>query len=352
MRLAPLLLLAPLGLPAFGVSCGAPATRATAPVAAASTSTSPARRPAWVVVDPFAILREQPDDASVGMRAEVSPSKASALLDDDTAYALFLAGEERGDFVGLQTVAEGPHGYSCTYPPEALGPFAVTLWVHRSGLATVTTRRVRAQYGDGTAVTLATGVVLHGGADGLRVHVDPPLVSKVAVPADASGTSFFAQRGFDAEGAHSIGLISGSFVLAGKEWDSDVLEGYRHVYARHPTPSGPLFTMRTPCVQYEVRAKGELDEDFGLGGLGMLGGGAGSDCSHAPAGAPVYFRSGQQAGVTRWPLRLPELVDGDRACWRRALGSTSAGQETGAVRNWVELCMRLKDAVMGTCPLE
>lgn len=350
MRQPVVVLLASLVMPALGVSCGPPARRMDVPIAARSSTAPPAGR-AWVVVDPIAVLREQPDDASVGMRGEVDDAKAAALRDDDTAYALFL-GEERGDFVSLQTVAEGPRGYSCTSPIAELEPFAVTLWVRKSGLAQVTTRRVRTQYADGTAVTLAAGVVLHGGPGDLRVRVDPPLVLKVGVPTDAAGTSFIGQRGFDTDGTRSIGAISGSFQLAGKQWDAEVIESYRSVYARHPTPTGPLFTLRTPCAQYEVRVKGDMGEDFGLGGLGMLGGGAGSDCTHAPKGTPVYFRSGKQAGVTRRALRVPPIVAGDRACWRRALGDSPSGQTNGELRNWVELCMRMKDAVMGTCPLD
>jgi hypothetical protein len=227
----------------------------------------------------------------------------------------------------------------------------VTLWVRKSGLATVTTRRVRTLYDDETAVTLAPGVVLHEVGGGLQARVDPPLVLPVEVPADARGTSFSSTRGFDLD-AKTSGGFDGTFRLAGKEWGADVLQSNRGTFGRVPTSHGPVVTLRTQCAQYEVRPSVEPDEEYGYGGLGLLGMGRGGayPCQHAPKGASLYFRSGERAGFTRKALRLAAPIEKDRSCWAVSLAADGGEHEKGGVRSWVELCVRMKDTVTGTCP--
>jgi len=331
------------------VSCRrAPFAPPSAPAAsgpAASVSTE--ERARWVLIDPTAVLREQPDDGMIGVRAEVDDAKARALRDDDRAFALFLRGQEQGDFVSIHPVSEAPHGYSCAEPPASLAPYAITLWVRRSGLARVTTRRVRTEFEDGTTMTVAAGVVLH---DGDRVRVDPPIDLKANVPSDSVATSFYAQPSFDNDRGFSIGSIDGSFRLAGKEWGAEVLEDQRAVYARRASPKGPLLSLRTRCAQYEVLASGE-PEDLGFGGLGLVGTGAGSGvCEYAPSGVPVYFASGVRAGVTRKALRIPANAGKDRACFRPSLADDGGEHQQGGVRSFVELCVARKDIERGSCP--
>jgi hypothetical protein len=348
-----LVMLVPLLLP-LASSCGgaAPTPRASSRLApSTSASDADSARASWVIARPAAVLREQPDDASIGMRSEVDDAKADALRDDDHAYALFLKGEERGDFVSVDTLAAAPRGYGCSEPLPALAPFALTLWVRKSGLAAVTTRRIRTLYDDETAVTLAPGVVLHEAGAGFQARVDSPIVLDVEVPADARGTSFSATRGFDLD-AKATGGIYGAFRLAGKEWGAEVLESNRSTYARSSTSRGPVVTLRTQCAQYEVRPNAEPDDELGLGGLGLMGTGRGGayQCQYAPKGASVYFRSGERAGFTRKPLRLADPIGKDRSCWTVSLAADGGEHEKGGVRSWVEVCLRMKDAVTGNCP--
>lgn len=352
-RMRRLVLLVPLLLP-IALSCGgaSPPPKASPNVApSASASDADSGRASWVIATPAAVLREQPDDASTGMRSEVDDAKADALRDDDHAYALFLRGEERGEFVSVDTLAAAPHGYGCSEPLPALAPFALTLWVRRSGLATVTTRRIRTTYDDETAVTLAPGVVLHEAGGGFQARVDPPIVLPVEVPADARGTSFSSTRGFDLD-AKSTGGFEGTFRLAGKEWGAEVLESNRSTFARVPTSRGPVVTLRTRCAQYEVRPNVEPDEEFGYGGLGLMGTGRGGayQCQYAPKGASVYFRSGERAGFTRKALRLGGPIGNDRSCWTVSLAADGGEHEKAGVRSWVEVCLRMKDAATGNCP--
>lgn len=353
--LAPHLALLPLALaPALAVACGGASTQPHAPIVRPAPSTSVAEEPraVWVVVRPTALLREKPGEASVAMRGEVDDAKAEALGDDDAAYALFQRGEERGDFVALETVATAPHGYGCAAPPSALAPFALTLWAKKSGLATVTTRRVRTLYDDGTAVTLAPGVVLHDRGGGFEVRVDAPLVLGVEVPHDARGASFAVARGFDLDAKVVEGFF-GAFRLAGKEWAAEVLPDHRSVYGRVETSTGPVATLRTQCAQYEVRPTGGFDEEFGFGGLGLMGTGRGSwKCHFAPARSQLFFRSGEPAGVTRKALQLPDSDEKNRACWTLSLATDGGEHEQAGVRSWAEVCVRTKDAVYGSCPME
>ncbi len=344
--------LAPLAV-ALALSCGgggpAPRSQPT-PAPLPSASVAEGGRVAWVLTRPTAVLHEQPDDASNGARSEVDDAKAEALRDDDGAYALFARGEERGDFVSLDTLAAAPHGYGCAAPLPALAPFAVTLWVRKTALATVTTRKVRTHYDDDTAVTLAPGVVLHEVGGGYQARVDPPIVLPVEVPADARGTTFSVSRGFDVD-AKSTGGIEGTFRLAGKEWPADALELNRSTYASVSTPTGPIVTLRTQCAQYEVRPSVTPDDDIGMGGLGMMGVGSGIyQCQFAPKGTSVYFRSGERAGFTRKPLRLPTPIEKDRTCWSLSLAGDGREHEKAGVRSWIELCVRMKDTTSGKCP--
>lgn len=348
-----LVMLVPLLL-TIGLSCGGtvhPPRASTQPAPSASGNGADSSWASWVVARPAAVLREQPDDTSIGMRAEVDEAKADALRDDDRAYPLFLKGEERGDFVSVDTLAAAPHGYGCAAPLPTLAPFALTLWVRKSALAIVTTRRVRTLYDDDTAVTLAPGVVLHEVGGGFQARVDPPLVLSVEVPADARGTSFSSTRGFDLD-AKATGGFEGTFRLAGKEWGADVLESNRSTYARVPTSHGPVVTIRTQCAQYEVRPTVEPDEELGYGGLGLMGTGRGGayQCQYAPKGASVYFRSGERAGFTRKAIRLADPIGKDRSCWTVSLADDGGEHEKGGVRSWVEVCLRMKDAVTGNCP--
>lgn len=349
MRKVVTVIVVALVAPVAIVSCGrAPSAPPSAPgPSGPAASASTEERPRWVLIDPTAVLREQADDGMIGVRAEVDDAKAKALREDDGAFALFLRGQEQGEFVSVLPVAEAPRGYSCASPPASLAPFAITLWVRKSGLARVTTRRVRTEFEDGTTMTVAAGVVLH---DGDRVRVDPPIDLKANVPSDAVATSFFAQPSFDSDRGFSIGLIEGSFRLGGKEWGAEVLEDHRSVYARRASSKGPLLSLRTRCAQYEVLANGE-PEDLGVGGLGMMGTGAGyGTCDYAPSGVPVYFASGVRAGVTRKALRVPANAGKDRVCFRPSLAEDGGEHQQGGIRSYVELCVARKDIERGSCP--
>jgi hypothetical protein len=348
---APLVMLLPSL--AFALACGGGGARpiAPSPKAAPSASASGEPRASWVVLSPTGLLLERPEADAVGARSEVDPAKAEALRDDDGHYALFQRGEDRGDFVELASLAAAPKGYGCSAPLPALADFAITLWTRKSGLATVTTRKVRTAYADGTAVTLAPGVVLHPRGDGFQARVDPPLVLDVEVPADARGSSFAVTRGFDLDATKSVGSFSDAFRLAGKEWGADVLPDARTVFATTRDAKGTIATLRTQCAQYEVRAGDDVDDTLGLGGLGMMGTGGSWNCQFAPKGARVYFRSGELAGVTRKALQLPKTAEKNRACWVRSLASDGAEREQAGVRSWIEVCVRMSDTKYGDCPM-
>jgi hypothetical protein len=305
----------------------------------------------YVVVDPLATLHAEPYDSSERARVLVSAEEAKAARSDDGKYALFRYVSEADGFVQIESIptSESPKGYSCTESLEGLRPLRLSLHVRREGLAEVSKRRVRVPYGDGSAVTLASGVVLHPREDELLGHIVriDGLPFAVALPTDAVDRVFVPGASFRAEA--SRGFLPGSFRFAGKtlsESDLDPESDLRSVYEMRKVGNEVVATLRSDCVQYEVVVgPKQVDEGaYGVGGLGMSGIGGGS-ASYVKAGAALYWRNGKRAGTAAERFVLPGGgPTGVRSCFTHLLAGDTATEETvSGVQSFFQLCVDKKD---------
>jgi len=335
---------------------GSPARPTTTFDAPKKSETTPVVPPnSYVVVDPVTTLRTEPNEAAEQARVIVSPTQAKKAREDDTNFSLFRYVSETDGWVQLESIpsAIAPRNYKCTESLESLRSFRLALYVKREGLAEVTKRRVRVSYGDGSAVTLVGGVVLHPREDGLGGHVVrvDHLAFPIVVPSDAVDRTFVPGAPFN-DTAQALGSLEGSFHFAGSEHDDTVFEGaMRSVYESRRAGKDAVATLRSACAQYEVVvAPKQVDEEGQMfGGLGLSGIGAGS-ASYLKQGATLYWRSGKKAGITTEQFKLPwggtKKAGSTRPCFAHVLAGEGEKEETiDSVSSYLLLCYDPKDVV-------
>jgi hypothetical protein len=240
----------------------------------------------------------------------------------------------------------------------------VHLYVQRNELETVTTRPVRVEFPDRTAVALAPGVVVEPlPASGVYRVKTSYLAVELALPADSIGAGYVTSPLFPARSLERTYLTAeqlaqgalayqqGKIVEASTPLKNMFLDrDYPISDSQEIDPEHRLVTIEQPCIQITgiADARHVTRRQGGLG-FGSLGGGGGSgnsigmgtspgsagkDTSSTPvlrAGAQLSWKDGQIAGRTIEEVRLDSepVAAGERQCQRFERDDRHRGLLTG-----------------------
>jgi hypothetical protein len=282
------------------------------------------------------------------VEVETLPARGGAYHGADRVYA-----GETGAPVDL-----GTHCYEgAVLAARGLG---VHLYVRRDDLETVTTRPVRVEFPDRTAIALAPGVAVAplAAAGVFRVKISH-LAVELALPADGVGHGYVTSPLFRAEPRPLTAAPRERTSLTAEQLAQGVLayqqgkivqasappesafssREYPIASSQEIDPGRRLVTIAQPCIQItgivdasHVTAK-EQQGGFGFASLSgspefarspgaeKPAGGKGEEVSHEPvlrAGAPLFWKDGQSAGRAIEDVRLDHdaTAAGERRCQR------------------------------------
>ncbi len=286
------------------------------------------------------------------VEVETLPARGGAYQSDERVYA-----GETGKPLDL-----GTHCYEGAVLAErGLG---VHLYVQRNELETVTTRPVRVEFPDRTAVALASGVAVEPlPASGVyRVKISY-LAVELALPADSIDAGYVTSPLFPAKPLERTYLTAGQLaqgVLAyqqGKIVEASAPSQNLFSQRDYPVsdsqeidPEHRLVTIEQPCIKITgiADARHVTRRQGGLG-FGSLGGGGGSgnsidigtsagstgkDAARTPAlraGAQLFWSDGQSAGraIEEVHLDSEPAAAGERQCQRFERDHRHQGLLTG-----------------------
>jgi len=312
----------------------------------------------FVVVDPIAILHTEPFEGSERARVLLTDEDALAARSADESFALFRHVEDVADgWVHVETVPQDAvaKGYECTQPIHRLRFLRLSLYVRKSALVDVTTKRTKVEYQDGSAVTFVPGVALHpleGTApkakrEGVERTVRVDGFSFGATLAlDAVGKIFVPGAAFKRDDTHFY--IESDIVFAGRTWsESEIDRRLRNVVEKKKIIGGvsTLATVSSECAQYEfvVPTEGLRKGGYGYGyGLGTLGS---SKTEWVKKDAAIYWRNGKRAGIAVESHRLPSVPKsgGARRCFPFTLLDGVEEKTIAGLQNHLVLCIDEKD---------
>jgi len=241
----------------------------------------------------------------------------------------------QGEFVAVETLVDG--SLHCASGIGAWSDLRVGLFVRKSDLLPVTTRKVEHAFTDGTRVVVPAGVVVGDttGA-GERIVDGGGLALELPLPVDAIGTFYDpSPRPVETEPA---AFAKGTMTYGqGRVLATNALTSAEHgaqVYERKDAdPGRALVRVASRCagVTALVDASAVVDEEtaelaartamaFALGGesAGMIGllGAVKETTYEIRAGASLSWPDGRIAGLAERPItsRKPPRVDGERSC--------------------------------------
>jgi hypothetical protein len=305
-------------------------------------------------VDAPALAQEPDDQEQTGRRriplryvgekdgwveVETLPARGGAYHGNDRVYA-----GETGKPLDL-----GAHCYEgAVFAERGLG---VRFYVQRDDLETVTTRPVRVEFPDKTAIALAPGLVVEPlPASGVHRVKISYLTVELALPVEGSGLGYVAGPLFPAQPGSRTHLSAEQLaqgVLAyqqGKIVQASAPAKNLFSQREYPIsnsqeidPEHRLVTIEQPCIQItgivDARHVTSSDDSRGFGSLGgstkstrrsgaeKSASDPGKDASRPPflrAGAQLYWKDAQSAGRTIEEVQLdPEpAATGERQCQR------------------------------------
>lgn len=274
------------------------------------------------------------------VEVETLPARGGAYHSDERVYV-----GQTGKPLDL-----GTHCYEGAVLAErGLG---VHLYVQRNELETVTTRPVRVEFPDRTAVALAPGVAVEPLAAGgvYRVKISY-LAVELALPADSIGAGYVTSPLFPAESPQRTYLTAEQLAQGALAYQQGKIveasapsqnlfsqRDYPVSDSQEIDPEHRLVTIEQPCIKITgiADARHVTSREKGGLGFGSLGGSAepargnemeksagstGKNASRTPAlraGAQLSWSDGQSAGRTIEEVRLDSepAAAGERQCQR------------------------------------
>lgn len=336
-RRSPLLLAAWLVLPACARSPReAGPSEPSAPPGRGDASEDGPDALRYVMLWDHATLASSPSSDAETARAE-DPRPADP---EDLAFWIMRMRATDGDWLELETVDTSTDDFfHCVPSLSALDDYRLRVFARRQDAAPVLRREVTVSLPGGNRVTLSPGVRITPPArDGelAAVHVFPPLV--LPLPAQALGHDYPPPRRYD-DGDAVATLHADSVRLTDAVELPPALHG--QVFARRDEGDAAIVTLAHGCARYEVRVPASAVapvEPFGLGGLGMT---PRTGARHRiAADVPVYWSSGERAGVTRRPILRydePSRREVGRVCFDHALSEATPTTEA------LTLCFDVSD---------
>jgi hypothetical protein len=245
----------------------------------------------FVVVRTDAPLYEQPTrDAA---KASFSRPRTPA-----PGHLVFRVVGEDSDFVEVESNASvGGH---CYQPPRGMQAVVLHAFVRRSDLGAVTTRPTTVALGDGTSVTLSSGLVATSAAAGQRRIEADDWSLRLAVPAAAVGVTY-EPRSLPTPTSASAVTTPGPFRMAGQRLFE--LSYPLPAYDVNRRGADALATIVVRCASFRLSLPsdrlGVPDNKPMLGLVPPI-----DNAFSVRAGAAVYWRDGARAGSVRLTLTL------------------------------------------------
>jgi hypothetical protein len=245
----------------------------------------------FVVVRADAPLYEQP--ARDAAKASASRPRAPA-----PGHLVFRVVGEGPDFLEVESNADvGAH---CYQPPRGLHAVVLHAFVRRSDLGAVTTRETTVPLGDGSSVSLGSGLVATPAAAGQRRIEADDWSLRLSVPTAAVGVTYEPQSMASPTNASAV-TTPGPFRIAGQ----------RLFELSYPLPAydvirrgaDALATIVLRCASFRLSLpidRLRVPDDQPL--LGLVP--PIDNAFSVRAGAPVYWRDGARAGSVRLTLTL------------------------------------------------
>jgi hypothetical protein len=306
-----------LGLACLLAACGA-SRRAWQPPPVPVGAASPAA---------FAVVRlSQPLSLAPSREAPTVWGVAPETLYGGTAeptYAVVRVLGEEGDWVALETLGE-PSEAHCAPDVRGLEPFRLRLFVPTSALVPVTQREVTQALDDGTRIELGRGAPLEAlERDLYRVRVDGLRTVLRLTRADV-GTRYLPSAPRETAPSRRAlrpEVLASAVPIVGRTGRVDAaLPLAFPVHAEDPRGGETRVELRPRCGRLVVRVPSHavMDVEPTVPEPPAVVATAGP---RVPAGTPVHWRDGRQAGVVTHEVVLSrELApSGRRRCFAHAL---------------------------------
>jgi hypothetical protein len=270
-----------------------------------------------------------------------------------------VVGEQDGRLV-VETLVTEPAEHHCATTIDGLTDFRLRLYLAADELQTVLTEELEHELGDGTKIRLARGVPVPAGRAALAVR---GTTVQVPVPVERLGRFYEPGQPFASEGGQGKLYAFGGHALTygGQTLDeSDLYHDGGHLVSFGSTPKGSdaLITVRNPCLEVTALVSNErlhasegtghflaspygsafaaggdgedvgggltmkeVEEAYGVGGLGWVGRAGGKPSYEVKAGVAITWADGLPAGQVTADHRFTAAPhdEGGRTCFDIAL---------------------------------
>jgi hypothetical protein len=280
---------------------------------------------------------------SAGTPLHRRPSAEAALTTFDPrtsgsfgeAFGAFEVVGHEAEWIRIRNLRAAEAEQHCALGWEAMQDFALTFWVRKTSLQSVTRRPVVKTFDDGTSVMLAAGtpmMLTESDGDALRwTALGPGASAEVLLPEDAVGPFYRPSALYAPASAVSTLPRSTGLELEGRAIDNRPLRGASaiDVFATKERQDAALVTVGTRCAELRVMARGaapspleDLDAEIAEkeASLAALERSSSGRRYALPEGAEAFWPDGEKAGelVAAHTFDSDPSVDSDKRCFEHA----------------------------------